>query len=434
MNDVMTNPSTKNGELVHRVQQLRLDSQPSGQMKSGSSGSWLPWLLCAIMAGFWILYGVKIYKNPGTPVSNLATASGSDRVSEPRPAAGNDNTSSTSTGSSSSAPGDIVLALKGNLIPPVQIAVSPIDVGGRIVELCPNKAGQPFQEGVSYTRGEVMARIEDVSYRAQVAEAQASLEAAKMRRAATQMRLVEILPESVRRIEKDQVAEELKEAEAQRLRAEDQLNRLTRIGGSSVSEQEARQARFDYQAAVARVGRLRATLDILNEGPRKERIAAAEADVKAAEAEVLVAEARLKQAQWRLDNCTIRAPIDGVVLTKKAEIGNLVNPMAFSSSTSGGGAVCDMANLADLEVELDVPEKDIRNVRTNQAATIRADAYPNRIYQGRLDRIMPIADDSKSVIKVRVKVLLPKGEVPGSLLKPKMSVVVTLLNKDYTPE
>ncbi|MGV2376284.1 UNVERIFIED_CONTAM: hypothetical protein QOZ14_33200, partial [Pseudomonas aeruginosa] len=79
------------------------------------------------------------------------------------------------------------------------------------------------------------------------------------------------------------------------------------------------------------------------EGPRKETLAALEADVKSADADVAAAAARLVQSQWRLDNCTIRAPIYGTVLTKAAEVGKLVNPMAFS----GGGAICDLADLAD---------------------------------------------------------------------------------------
>jgi multidrug resistance efflux pump len=419
-----------NGELIGRVQQLRLNNQLAATPRAarGGGAGWFPWLLCGIMAALWAAYGIKAYKAPAAPPPAAGTGEPAARpAASATPAA-----SAAGGGAAAPAQGDIVLTLKGNLIPPVQIAVSPIDVGGRVVDL-QGKNGKPFQEGLTYKKGDVIARIEDVSYRAQVAEAEAGMAAARRKLEGAKARLAAIMPESVRRIEKDQVEAELREAEAMQGRSEDQVNRLTRIGGSSVSEQELRQARFDLQAAVAKVGRLKATLDILNQGPRKEQIAAATADVNAAEADVRAAAARLVQAQWRLDNCVIKAPIDGVVLTKKAEVGNLVNPMAFSASTSGGGAVCDMANLADLEVELDVPEKDIRNVRPNQLARVRADAYPDRNYVGRLDRIMPIADDSKSVIKVRVKVFLPAGEEPGSFLKPKMSVVVTLLNEDYKP-
>ena len=102
--------------------------------------------------------------------------------------------------------------------------------------------------------------------------------------------------------------------------------------------------------------------------------------------------------------------------------------MSVDSATSG--SICDLADLADMEVDLDVPERDIEKVVVGQKCHIRPDAFEKRVYDGVLDRIMPIADDSKSVIKIRVKVKLPPGEVPGSILKPKMSVVVELLKAD----
>ena len=67
--------------------------------------------------------------------------------------------------------------------------------------------------------------------------------------------------------------------------------------------------------------------------------------------------------------------------------------------------------------------------------TVRsADADPGRFYRGFVDRVMPIADDSKNVIKVRIRVILPKGEVPGAFLKPKMSVTVVVYNREFAPE
>ena len=168
---------------------------------------------------------------------------------------------------------------------------------------------------------------------------------------------------------------------------------------------------------------LEATLELLKVGPRKETIAVAEAEVKGAEADVNVANARLVQAKWRLDNCTIKAPITGTVLTKKAELGNLVNPMAFS----GGGAICDMADLSDMEAELEIAEKDISKLKLGQPCKVRVDAFPDKTYAGVLDRIMPIANRAKSIVSVRVKVKLPPGEVAGTFLKPEMGAVVSFL-------
>jgi multidrug resistance efflux pump len=397
-----------NGELVHRVQQLRLNDQ------LGAGGAaWLPWVLCAILALAWAGLGIRAYRTGAFAPAPVGAG--------PVTAAPTTETDSLAA-AQQAVPGTIQLEVKGYLVPAQQIAVSPIDVGGRVVEL-------NVVEGQLFAKGDVLARLEDTAYQAQVAEAEASLAAAKQRLDMAKMRLAALLPESVRQIEIAQAEAELKEAEAQRDRAKDQVDRFERLGGG-VSEQELRQARFDYQGADARAKRLAASLALLKEGPRQEQKAAAEAEVRSAEADVKAAEARLIQAQWRLDNCIIRAPIDGTVLSKKAELGNLVNPMAFSASTSGGGAVCDMANLADLEVDLEIPERDIGKLKVGQRCRIKADAFPDRVYEGRLDRIMPIANRAKSIVNVRVKVRLPEGEVPGTYLKPEMGAVVSFLAEE----
>jgi HlyD family secretion protein len=172
---------------------------------------------------------------------------------------------------------------------------------------------------------------------------------------------------------------------------------------------------------------MKAAYSILIEGPRPERLNAAKAEIAAAEADLVASEARLTQSKWRLDNCIILSPIDGTILSKKAELYNLVNPLAFAATS---GSVCDIANLAEMEVDMDIPERDIEKVFPGQKAKVVPDAFKSREYEAIVDRIMPIADDSKSVIKIRVKVFLPKGEVPGTYLKPKMSVVASLIAGD----
>jgi len=406
-------PAPANGELVNRVQQLRLSDQlAAGKAARGGGATWLPWALCGILAVAWAGVGIRGYKAgafdtapAANPTAQPAAASPGSAPAGPAPAAGT-----------------IRLEVKGYLVPAQQIAVSPIDVGGRVVEL-------NVVEGQLFKKGDVLARIDDTNYQAMVAESKAMLASALKRLDAAKMKLAGLLPESVRRVEVAQAEEELKEAEAMKARYLDQYNRLARLG-AGVSEQEVRQARFDYEGSEAKVRRLGAALAILKEGPRQEQKAAAEADVKSAEADVKAAEARLVQALWKVDNCVIKAPIDGTVLSKKAELGNLVNPMAFSASTSGGGAVCDMANLADLEVDLEIPEKDIAKLKVGQRCRIKADAYPDLTYNGRLDRIMPIANRAKSIVNVRVKVKLPAGEVPGTYLKPEMGAVVSFLSDE----
>src|SRR5262249_52221603 len=117
------------------------------------------------------------------------------------------------------------------------------------------------------------------------------------------------------------------------------------VGTLAVPQREYEQARFGYDAMARRVERLDAALWLMKEGPRKEKVEAARHDVEAAQAD-------LAKASWRLENCKIRAPISGHILTKKAEKGNVVNPLAFNVAAS----LCEMANLADLEVDLSVQE------------------------------------------------------------------------------
>jgi multidrug resistance efflux pump len=130
------------------------------------------------------------------------------------------------------------------------------------------------------------------------------------------------------------------------------------------------------------------------------------------------------KAEWRLGNCTIRAPITGTILKKNAEEGNIVNPIAFNGSFS----LCDMADLADLEVDLNIQERDIAVIKVGQKCRVKAEAYPDRIYEGRVDRLMPIADRAKGAIPVRVKLSIPANE-EGIYLKPEMGAIVTFLNE-----
>lgn len=405
--------ATRNGELKNRVQQLRLNNQLGMDRGGGRGGAgWLPWILCLVLAAAWAGVGIRSY---GMKSNDLVDA-GATVPGEKKPDTAANATSGTFT---TAVAGTIQVEVKGYLVPAQQIAVSPIDVGGRVVEL-------NVVEGKFFKKGEILAKLEDTNYQAQAMESKAALLSSQARLEFAKQKLAALLPGSVRKVEVMQVEEELKEAEVMRSRMADELGRQEKLG-TSASEREIKQARFDLQANDAKVRRLSATLAILKEGPRQEQKAASEAEVAGADAEVKVANARMAQAQWRLDNCIIRAPIDGTVLSKKAELGNLVNPMAFSASSSGGGAVCDIANLADLEVDLEIPERDISKLKLGQRCKIKADAFSDRIYAGNLDRIMPIANRAKSIVSVRVKVKLPEGEVPGTYLKPEMGAVVSFL-------
>jgi HlyD family secretion protein len=214
----------------------------------------------------------------------------------------------------------------------------------------------------------------------------------------------------------------LKEADATLRQLDLDLRRDERlIGSAALAAKEYEMAKFARDAMKGRVDRLRFNYDLMKKGPREEKRKAALAEWKAAEADVI-------RTKWRLDNCVIRAPISGHILTKKAEKGNVVNPLAFSIAAS----LCEMADLGDLEIDLSIQERDIAQIQKDQYCTVMPEAFQNHEpfrklhphgYDGHVIRLMPIADRSKGAINVRVKVQIPKEEV-GKILKPEMSVVV----------
>ena len=172
-----------------------------------------------------------------------------------------------------------------------------------------------------------------------------------------------------------------------------------------------------YYAMVRRVDRLTSAYNLMVLGPRVEKVDAARADVVQFQADY-------DKAKWRFDNCIVRAPVSGTILKKNAEEGNIVNPIVFQGSYS----ICTMANLLDLEVDLTIQERDIANVFVGQRCKVHTEAYPDRIYDGFVSRLMPTADRAKGAIPVRVKLNIPPQE-EGVYFKPEMGAVVSFYKK-----
>jgi multidrug resistance efflux pump len=304
--------------------------------------------------------------------------------------------------------GDVVLQAKGYVIPAHQVQLSP-KVGGMIVWLDPR-----FREGAFFREGEVLARLETINYQAEYDHAVAALQAAGQRRDELKC---------FRKQEIEEARREMDEAKAQLVQLDLELRRNIRLTGTNaLAQRDYEQARYGRDAMARRVERLHAALEMMQEGPRREKLLAAEADVQAARAD-------LEKARWNLGNCEIKAPISGHVLRKNAEKGNVVNPLAFNVAAS----LCEMADLADLEIDLSIQERDISRVHDGQRCTVVPEAYMDDPafrkkhpagYEAVVSRQMPTADKSKGAIPVRVKVAIPAGEV-AVYLKPDMGVLVS---------
>ena len=126
-----------------------------------------------------------------------------------------------------------------------------------------------------------------------------------------------------------------------------------------------------------------------------------QAAIKTLEAQIAVAQANLRAASVNFDQTLIRAPFTGIVLTKNANVGDILTP--FSSASGTTGAVVTMADMSTLEVEADVSETSIAKIAVGQPAEIQLDAFAELRLAGSVSRIVPTVDRSKATLLVKVK-------------------------------
>ena len=237
----------------------------------------------------------------------------------------------TALGADKPAPVNIVLEMKGYIVPVRQVTVSP-KVAGQVVEML-------IEEGQKVKKGEVLARLDAAEYEAELRLALAGM----------------------------------KLAEAQFAKAKE--------GGNK-------------------------------------------SDIVIAQAKVEVAKAKVGIAEQRLDSCTVRAPVSGTVLVKRAEVGTLLDPKGSSQSIA---SVCDLADLQALDVELSVQERDLPLFEKGQKCLVRVPGYPRMAYKGHVARILPVADRAKGSVGVRVRLEVPAGD---DKLRSDLGVTVQLLRKE----
>jgi HlyD family secretion protein len=149
----------------------------------------------------------------------------------------------------------------------------------------------------------------------------------------------------------------------------------------------------------------------------------AKSAVSSLEASVAVARANLKSAEVAVDQTVIRAPFDGIVLTKNANVGDNITP--FSSAADSKGAVVTIADMDTLEVEADVSESAIERIRTGQPCEIQLDAIPGERFAGIVSRIVPTVDRAKATVLVKVRFAVRDARV-----LPDMSAKVAFLERE----
>jgi HlyD family secretion protein len=265
------------------------------------------------------------------------------------------------------------------------------------------------EKGDKVKQGQVLVRLEDDEYRAQLQQTKGNL-------AALQARLAELVNGS-RPEEIAKAAADLEQAQADQTNAQVNLDRVKNLVTAKVSpQQQLDDAQARYDGVVARVNALRKTYDLVKLGPRHEQVDAVRGQVEQAKGAVAF-------AQTQLDNTIIRAPVTGTILERAVEKGEFVTT-SFVGDRGAKGYVVSLADLNDLKVELDISQNDFAKLGSEQKGVITTDAYPDRKYQGVIDEISPEANRQKATVQVKVKVLAPDG-----FLRPEMNANVAFLSE-----
>lgn len=153
----------------------------------------------------------------------------------------------------------------------------------------------------------------------------------------------------------------------------------------------------------------------------------ARASVAGMRAAIAAAEANASAAQVALDQTMIRAPFDGVILTKNANVGDNITP--FSSAADSKGAVVTLADMDTLEVEADVSESNLARIAVGQPVEIQLDAFPQLRLAGVVSRMVPTVDRSKATLLVKVRFVERDPRV-----LPDMSARVAFLSRPLRPD
>ncbi len=304
------------------------------------------------------------------------------------------------------ASGAVVLNATGYII-----AAHKIELAAKVVG---KVAWIGVEKGDHVKKDQVLVRLEDDEYRAQVQQARGNL-------LNLQARLAELQngsrPEEIARAKSD-----VEQNKADLENARVQLERTRKLVQEGVMARQAlddAQARYDGQ--LARTNSMQRTSDLVTIGPRREQIDAARGQIEQAKGQ-------LAYAETQLANTVIRAPITGTILERNVERGEFVTT-GFVGDRGAKGYVVSIADLNDLKVELDINQNDFAKLDPKQKAIVTTDAFPDRKYDGVIDEISPEANRQKATVQVKVKVLNP-----DDYLRPEMNASVAFIAREQQPK
>ena len=298
------------------------------------------------------------------------------------------------------AAGDVVLTATGYIV-----AAHKIEVASKVVG---RVAWIGVEKGDRVKKGDVLVRLEDEEYKAQLQQARGQLTSLEARLAELQNGS---RPEEVAAAKAN-----VEQAKADLENARITLDRTRQLTKEGVfTKQQLDDADAQYRSREARVDSLQKTYELVRIGPRKEQIDAMRGQVEQARGAVSFAETQL-------ENTVIRAPVTGTILQRNVETGEFVTT-GFVGDRGAKGYVVSLADLNDLEVELDVSQSDFNKLSgPKQKASVTVEAYPDRKWDGAIYQIAPEADRQKATVQVKVKILNP-----DEYLRPEMNATVSFL-------
>ena len=375
---MVTNPKTQEDQenLNQRLRSLKIDRGPGSSPGGGQRSPKLLLLALAVIIAVLALGYVFFF-------SATKSISAAEVQVE--------NSGSSQAGT--------VLTVSGYVVAHHKIAVG-AKVMGRVKWIGVEK-GDKVQEG------QILVRLEDNEFRANVNQARANLAEAQAR--LDQLRAGSRPQEKLKdRAGILQAQATLTNAEAEYKRAEE----LYRAGVASKAELDRTIAQRDTARALVESARQASAMTDI--GPRSE-------EIRAAAAQVQQTRAALDFAQTQLSDTEIKAPVSGTVLQRIVERGEMVTPSAIGESGARTSVVA-LADLNDLQIELDISQTDFARLKMDQRVEIIPEAFPNLKYSGFIAEIAPEANRAKATVQVKVKV-----ENPDDQLRPEMNARVNFL-------
>jgi len=356
------------------LNKLRIDKTKRGETRRSGKGKWIVAILVIVLGG------VAAYAFLAKP-SAVTVTTVKPRLESTRDAA--------------------VLEATGYVVAHHKIQVGS-KISGRVAWIGVDKGDRVAQN-------QLVVRLEDREYRAQYDQAMASIGVA-------QARLTE-LEQGSRPEEVDRAKADVQRAEAQLRSDESNFKRVESLVREGViSNQNLDDARGKFDSSRAALDAVRRTYELAQKGPRVEQI-------DNARSELTRARAAADYAKTILDAAEIRVPTAGTILERNVEQGEMVTT-SFVGDRGAKSFVVTLANLNDLQVELDINQNDFNKVKATQPCIAVTDAYPDRKYNCVVDEIAPEANRQKATVQVKVKFLKPDEYV-----KPEMNARVSFLSE-----